>query len=158
MSARNYYIVLLLIASFSIWIRAGFPVYAIGYAIYDDQLFIRMARYLEAGQWLGPYDSLTLAKGMFYPLFIVLAFWTSIPLKIAEQVVYLGASALTAGLVRRQVADRRPSLVLFAVLAFNPVLWNISLARVIREGLYLSCLLYTSPSPRDGLLSRMPSS
>ena len=24
--------------------------------------------------------------------------------------------------------------------------------------LYLDCLLYTSPSPRDGLLSRMPSS
>ena len=24
--------------------------------------------------------------------------------------------------------------------------------------LYYSCLLYTSPSPRDGLLSRMPSS
>ena len=24
--------------------------------------------------------------------------------------------------------------------------------------LYLNCLLYTSPSPRDGLLSRMPSS
>ena len=23
--------------------------------------------------------------------------------------------------------------------------------------LYLDCLLYTSPSPRDGLLSRMPS-
>ena len=26
------------------------------------------------------------------------------------------------------------------------------------ESLYNSCLLYTSPSPRDGLLSRMPSS
>ena len=25
-------------------------------------------------------------------------------------------------------------------------------------GLYYLCLLYTSPSPRDGLLSRMPSS
>src|SRR5680860_806233 len=25
-------------------------------------------------------------------------------------------------------------------------------------GMFLSCLLYTSPSPRDGLLSRMPSS
>ena len=25
-------------------------------------------------------------------------------------------------------------------------------------GRYLICLLYTSPSPRDGLLSRMPSS
>ena len=28
----------------------------------------------------------------------------------------------------------------------------------IVETLYGSCLLYTSPSPRDGLLSRMPSS
>src|SRR5664279_3143669 len=26
------------------------------------------------------------------------------------------------------------------------------------QGLFLVCLLYTSPSPRDGLLSRMPSS
>ena len=25
-------------------------------------------------------------------------------------------------------------------------------------GIFLTCLLYTSPSPRDGLLSRMPSS
>ena len=28
----------------------------------------------------------------------------------------------------------------------------------INNALYLDCLLYTSPSPRDGLLSRMPSS
>ena len=26
------------------------------------------------------------------------------------------------------------------------------------DAFYCSCLLYTSPSPRDGLLSRMPSS
>mgnify|MGYP003323816456 CR=1 FL=1 len=29
---------------------------------------------------------------------------------------------------------------------------------MIDEDLDISCLLYTSPSPRDGLLSRMPSS
>ena len=29
---------------------------------------------------------------------------------------------------------------------------------VTDSGIYGSCLLYTSPSPRDGLLSRMPSS
>ena len=28
----------------------------------------------------------------------------------------------------------------------------------VESGLYTLCLLYTSPSPRDGLLSRMPSS
>ena len=34
-----------------------------------------------------------------------------------------------------------------------------SLCRNFGPGLvYVNCLLYTSPSPRDGLLSRMPSS
>ena len=34
---------------------------------------------------------------------------------------------------------------------------NKSINETLREYLY-TCLLYTSPSPRDGLLSRMPSS
>ena len=29
---------------------------------------------------------------------------------------------------------------------------------VKKQGWHIACLLYTSPSPRDGLLSRMPSS
>ena len=33
-----------------------------------------------------------------------------------------------------------------------------ALARAARDLRYWTCLLYTSPSPRDGLLSRMPSS
>ena len=35
---------------------------------------------------------------------------------------------------------------------------NIKLSDVIKGGISMTCLLYTSPSPRDGLLSRMPSS
>ena len=35
---------------------------------------------------------------------------------------------------------------------------NITKEELLNQPLYLSCLLYTSPSPRDGLLSRMPSS
>ena len=31
-------------------------------------------------------------------------------------------------------------------------------SRMYVDGKYIPCLLYTSPSPRDGLLSRMPSS
>ena len=34
---------------------------------------------------------------------------------------------------------------------------RVSLSNIHRQTLY-TCLLYTSPSPRDGLLSRMPSS
>src|SRR5258708_36769887 len=102
MSSKGYYVVLLLIAAFSIWIRTGFPVFAMPYMLHDDDLFIRLARYLEAGQWLGPYDNLTLAKGMFYPLFIVIAFWTSVPLKISGKGVYLLVSALSPRVISRQ--------------------------------------------------------
>ena len=35
--------------------------------------------------------------------------------------------------------------------------WKIYRQALLDAGLY-TCLLYTSPSPRDGLLSRMPSS
>ena len=35
---------------------------------------------------------------------------------------------------------------------------NLKTGQINKDELYLDCLLYTSPSPRDGLLSRMPSS
>ncbi|WP_338665116.1 hypothetical protein VQH23_08055 [Pararoseomonas sp. SCSIO 73927] len=129
------------IAGLSLWLRTGFPVHAIGSAEADDALFIRLARSLLAGEWLGPYDNLTLAKGIFYPLFIATSSFLSIPLRVAEQACYLGASALAAVLVSRCTGRRWLGLVIFAVLAFNPALWSLSLARVIRENLYISLSL-----------------
>ena len=55
--------------------------------------------------------------------------------------MYLAVSALAACLVRRATNDRRLALLLFAVLAFNPVLWHWEMGRVIREGLYISLSL-----------------
>lgn len=140
-SSKRYWIVLFLLAAFSLWLRTGFPLTALPALQHDDRLFVRLARYLAAGQWLGPYDDLTLAKGMFYPFFVTLAFWTSVPLLIAEHVVYLLASAFTAGVVRRATGSGRIALFLFGLLALNPVSWNYNLARVIRQGLYLSLCL-----------------
>jgi len=140
MSSKRYWILLLLIAAFSLWLRSGFPLTAMPVYKHDDQLFVRLGHYLAAGQWLGPYDNLTLAKGIFYPMFIAAAFWTSIPLKIVEHILYLFVCGLTAGVARRFVGNAL-SLVMFALLAFNPVLWNYGLARVLRQGIYLSVAL-----------------
>ena len=126
-----------------LWLRAGFPVYAPGASSYDDMLFMKLAGYLGSGHWLGPYNELTLAKGMFYPLFVLVAFVSAIPLKIAEQMVYLGASVIAARVVAGRSGSERLSLFLFAALAFNPVLWSAHLARVIREGIYVSLSLAT---------------
>jgi hypothetical protein len=129
---------LLMIAAFSLWLKAGMPAFAISNAGHDDLLFVRQAYALGSGNWLGPYNNLTHAKGMFYPLFVLLAFATNLPLKIAEQALYLGASGLTSWMIARLSRSHRLGLVCFVALALNPVLWHPQLARVIREGIYIS--------------------
>lgn len=129
------------VAASSLWIRSGFPVRVIGNSAQDDFLFVRLAHFLSLGDWLGPYNQMTLAKGMFYSAFLAIAHFARMPLKIAEQIVYLAASGLTAELVRRRTGNVYFGGSLFLLLAFNPVVWNPELARVIREGLYLSLSL-----------------
>ena len=59
------------------------------------------------------------------------------------------------------------SYFLLAVVAVVVVLFLLAGVKIVRPyergiverlGKYKDCLLYTSPSPRDGLLYRMPSS
>ncbi len=125
------------IACLSFWFRTAFPVHAIANAAADDALFVKLAGNLGAGHWLGRFDNLTLVKGMVYPLFIQISFLVGVPLKLAEHGVYLGAAFLAACLVRKSTCRTAPAAILFAALAFNPVLWTDQLARVIREGLYI---------------------
>ncbi len=119
-----------------LWIRAGIPLIAVPDAIFDDAFFVRTAHYLLAGQWLGPYDKMTLAKGMFYPLFIAGASLLAIPLKIAEHLAYLAASCIAAVVAWRASGRRWLAVVVFAGLALNPVMWHNWMDRVSRETLY----------------------
>ena len=41
---------------------------------------------------------------------------------------------------------------------WSPPFFNSKEEKQHKSAVYMACLLYTSPSPRDGLLSRMPSS
>ena len=58
-----------------------------------------------------------------------------------------------------QALAGRP-MVLHTLAAFASVARIANMAIVVAPGdaFFDTCLLYTSPSPRDGLLSRMPSS
>ena len=63
-----------------------------------------------------------------------------------------------------RTTDDSASKVLNGLQFFNILICGIcpNMGTVVHfvedEGVYNGCLLYTSPSPRDGLLSRMPSS
>ena len=59
--------------------------------------------------------------------------------------------------IRKQVRSKLWLGVVIATSLTVPTLANAEITQRDIEN-YGTCLLYTSPSPRDGLLSRMPSS
>jgi hypothetical protein len=92
------------IFALSMWLRSAFPIFAIGPAIYDDALFVRLAESIGEGNWLGDYDELTHAKGIGYPLFLAANHLIGLPLKLSEHFLYLLAglclSSVVGALVR----------------------------------------------------------
>ncbi len=131
----------LLVAAASLWLRQGFPVVADPAAVFDDAHFVKQAYALAGGQWLGDYNRTTLIKGAGYPLFIALSAGLGLPLKMAEQALYLAVGGALAFALGRRARAPWAGWLLFVALAFNPALWHPSLARVIREGFYVSGML-----------------
>ncbi|WP_395023956.1 hypothetical protein [Comamonas odontotermitis] len=117
----------------------AFPILAVGWAAHDDLLFVRLAAEIGMGHWLGNYNELTHAKGVGYPLFLLLNHATALPLKFSEHALYLASAAFFAHTAGQMLRSRPLALVLFAVVAFQPAAWlEQSGGRVMREGIYVS--------------------
>mgnify|MGYP001806118284 CR=1 FL=1 len=138
------WLAMLLLGLISLWLHQSLPVVVQGDNWWDDRLFVELARNITRGNWLGNYGQQTLSKGPIYPVFIAASFYLGIPLKMAEQMLYLGSGGLLCGLVMRRMVGRWSAVAIFALLAFNPVQW-FGLLRVLRENIYGSeaLLLFT---------------
>jgi hypothetical protein len=112
------------LVAFKLWLVSAQPVYAIGDAGHDDQLFLQLANHLLSGDWLGPYSQFTLMKGPLYPLFIAGVFLLGIPLFLAQHLLYAAACGLVAGALEPLVRRRALRAAVFAVLLFNPITFD----------------------------------
>lgn len=138
-SPLSYWGWIAVVSALSLWLRMAFPILAVGWAAHDDLLFVRLAAEIGMGNWLGKYNELTHAKGVGYPLFLLLNHATALPLKFSEHALYLGSAAFFAHTVGQMTRSRWLSLLLFTVMAFQPAAWlEQSGGRVMREGIYVS--------------------
>ena len=80
----------------------------------------------------------------------------SAKLELVDKFCYLG-DMLSVDVYADAVVEARIRIGWSKFRQLVPLLTNKDVSLILRGRLY-SCLLYTSPSPRDGLLSRMPSS
>jgi hypothetical protein len=106
---------------FQLWLVSAQTIYAIGGAEVDDALFVNLTKHLLRGDWLGPYNQYTLAKGPMYSLFMAGVFLSGVPLFIAQQLLYVVACGLLCRALRPLVRSEIVRLGLFAVLLFNPI-------------------------------------
>ncbi len=127
----------LAIAALHLALVAGLPVWLLGHAALDDALYLRGAEHLASGDWLGPYDQRTLARGPFYSAFIALCFHAGVPIRVAQSALYLAAGALLLWAVRPWPGPHWTRVATFAAFAFDPMLYHSDLLRVAREGVYV---------------------
>lgn len=112
------------------------PLYAIGNAAHDEALFLRLARSIAEGSWLGAYDQFTLAKGAVYPAFVAANHYLGLPLRLTEQLLYVGACALVARALAPLLAAGWARLAVFLVLLWNPLTFEgLHMTRVLRQHL-----------------------
>jgi hypothetical protein len=124
-------------ALFKLWLAGAQALQIAGGALYDDALFVRLAENVARGQWLGPYDHLTLAKGPFYPVWIAGAFLSGVPLVLSHHLLYIAAVAIACQALRPLLPSPWARLAVFAALLFNPAsfAWG-QMGRAVREGIY----------------------
>lgn len=130
-----------LASAVSIWLRLRGHAWLLSDMVYDDQLFTRSAGHILDGDWLGPYDMLTLSKGPSYPLFIAAAYRLNVPLKLAEHALHLVAAGMLAWAVWRIFRSRAASVAAYAAVAFNPAYLGSAASRITREVMYGSLSL-----------------
>jgi hypothetical protein len=129
------------------WLVRGQAIYAIGPADHDDRLFLQLADHLLHGEWLGPYNQLTLAKGPFYSCWIAFVSLLGLPLFFAQHVLYAGACALFVRACRPAIASAAARFWIYALLLCNPITFDASsMGRVLRQHVYgpLALLLFAA--------------
>lgn len=127
----------LLLSAVKLWLVQAQTIYAIGPAIHDDKLFIQLAEHIINGQWLGPYNQFTLAKGPLYSLFVAGNFWLGLPLLVTQQILYLGACAVLVVALRPWLRTAALQFTFYGILALNPMSYDASnLTRLMRQSIY----------------------
>ncbi len=87
---------------------------------YDQIRYLEMAESIGDGEWLGPFDVMTLTRDVGYPSWIAAVHITGMPLRIANELLLMGAGLLLCLALVRSGIPAGIAGLLFATLALQP--------------------------------------
>jgi len=114
------------------------PIVVNNIALHDDALYINHALSVLNGEWFGPYDQLTLAKGQGYTLYLVLGYVSGLPITLMHALLYMLAVLCVILAVARLTKITWLPVLLFALLLWHPA---ALLLRIVRDSIYVSQVL-----------------
>lgn len=137
-----WWIAAALVAFVRISIGRSQYIYALGPAMHDDALFMRLAGFISRGEWLGPYDNLTLAKGAAYPVFIAANFWVGFPLGLSQQLLYVVGCFAVVMAIKPWFTSGWARWLAFSFLVLNPLTYDgANMSRILRQHLSIPMAL-----------------
>lgn len=132
----------LLLAVLKMWLVWAFSL-TIHITEVDDDLFVAKAWEIAHGRWLGTYDAFALSKGPGYPLWIVATHALGLPLLLAQQALYVVASAFAAYALWVAFRNRLIAMATFALIVFSPMSFDSNvMQRPVRDGFYATLVLF----------------
>ena len=112
-------------------------------AYYDDLWAYNAAEYIAAGQWLGPYDGITLIKNIGFPLYLAVLLKCNIPYLLGNALLYALATALFCAAVRPLIKRKWLFFCIFVIVLFCPVSFATdTFARVYRNSITAAQVLF----------------
>ena len=139
---NRYWIFLILLIILKIIIVQVQPLNAKYTMKYDDQLMVEMAENIVDGNWLGEYNSKTLIKGVFTPLFISFLYILHIPFLIGKEIFYGISCIVLTIILGKKIKSKGILILIYIVLLFNPIEYSEDLSRVYRDEIYISLIMY----------------
>lgn len=144
LASRGWLLAAVVLTAGKLWLTSGQTIFAIGPAFHDDRLFADLAAHLINGDWLGPYNQFTLAKGPMFPLFIAAMFWIGLPLMLAQQLLYATACVAVTRALAPWLKGAGRQFAVYAILLWNPMSYDAgNLSRLMRQNLYTPLALFT---------------
>ncbi|MDD4870069.1 MAG: acyltransferase [Kiritimatiellae bacterium] len=131
-----FYLILLLPTLFKLWLVMSCEITAWPWQSCDEGLYVSLGQNIVDGNWLGGFNQYTLVKGPFFPLFLAVIYYLSIPLLVAQELLYIVACLMIIVALRPILPGRFAILVIYLPLLFCPITFEIH--RVLRDLPYMS--------------------
>lgn len=122
----------------------------------DDQLMYNAAVSISNGQWLGAYAYNTIAKYMFFSVWLAFVHWTGLPYLVANAALGLAGAWVLASALRPVLKKRSWVLGAFFLLAYCPVGFDRYNYRIYRDSITVALLMLAFGGLIGAVLRALP--